>query len=67
MTQSEAGELTYRKFTIYYDPPPIPTRAFDYHYYHEDHDGTETDKRCGSAASIEACKAEIDDWYEEQS
>lgn len=63
--QSEAGQLTYRQFTIYYDPPPIPIRTMDYHYYHDDYDG-EGDNRHGSAASIEACKAEIDDWHNEQ-
>lgn len=33
-------------------------------YVHDDYDGPEDD-RSGFAASIEACKAEIDEWEEE--
>lgn len=51
---------TYRGCEIYRDPPPIGTRAFDWHWYHPDYDG-EGDPRHGSAASFEACCREIDD------
>lgn len=59
----------YRDFTIYYDPPPIPVRTCDWHYVHKDYDGAPdgNDNRCGHAPSLEDAKAEIDDWYEEQS
>lgn len=55
-------EPTYRGYHIYYDPPPIPIRTMDWHYYHNDFDGAEDsgDNRCGSAASEEACRAEVD-------
>ena len=63
-----AGHQFYRGFHIYFDPPPIPTRANDWHFVHDDYDGAEdaNDNRHGHAASVEECKAEIDDWHEEQ-
>lgn len=50
----------YRGYVIEYDPPPIPGPTFDWQYTHKDYDGPE-DKRHGYSASVEACKAEIDD------
>ena len=54
----------YRDFIITYDPPPIPVRNCDWHYYHKDIDLD--DNRYGHCASLDECKAEIDEWYEEQ-
>ena len=45
-------------WTIAYDPPPIPDRSMGWHYFHED-DDEEFNGRSGSAASREACLAEI--------
>ncbi len=59
------GTVAYRGFRIDYYPPPIPIRTCDWQYVHEDYDGTE-DNRYGHAPSLEAAKAEIDDWHEEQ-
>ncbi len=52
----------YRGWHINYDPPPIPVRCCDWQFWHDDFDGSEDsgDRRCGSAASLEAAKAEID-------
>ena len=57
----------YRNWHIYYDPPPIPTRKCDWHFYHDDFDGAEDshDDRCGDAGSLEAARRAIDE-YEEQ-
>lgn len=58
---------TYRNWNINYDPPPIPSRDCDWHFAHVDFDGAPdaNDNRCGHAASLEAAKAEIDAWIEE--
>lgn len=57
------GPIRYRGYTITYDPPPIGTRAFDWSFEHDDFDGAPDagDRRCGHAASVAACRAEIDD------
>lgn len=57
------GEVFYRNFWIGIASVSYSSQ-FDYWWQHEDFDG-EGDSRCGYAASIEACKAEIDNWYEE--
>ena len=54
----------YRGYVITRNPPPIPTRKFDWEYCHEDYDGP-GDNRCGVAASEEAAKAEIDELEDE--
>ena len=66
LTGEGCGE-TYRNWHIRYDPPPIPSRASDWHFAHSDFDGAPdaNDNRCGRAASLEAAKAEIDAWIEE--
>lgn len=58
---------TYRNWHIHYDPPPIPTRNCDWHFAHDDFDGAPdtNDNRCGHAESLEAAKAEIDAWIED--
>lgn len=52
----------YRGYTIWYDPPPIPDRQFDWHYQHENFDGAPDahDDRFGHEASLAACRAAID-------
>ena len=52
--------MRYRGYTISYDPPPIPCRKFDWTFCHKDYDGPE-DNRCGVAANISECFAEIDE------
>jgi hypothetical protein len=66
-------KLRYRNWWIDYDPPPVPSRNCDWHFWHDDYDGAPTygdegpaDNRCGSAPSLEAAKAEIDLWYDEE-
>jgi hypothetical protein len=62
MTTRDNITINYRNYVIYYDPPPIPSRTCDWHYYHEDYDGAEdaNDHRCGSGPSEQWCKNEID-------
>ena len=50
----------YRNYTIQYDPPPIPTRAHDYCYVHDEYGGP-GDRRCGTTESAEACRRAIDE------
>jgi hypothetical protein len=59
----ERPSPTYRGYHIYFDPPPIPTRSCDWHFYHDDFDGAEDsgDRRSGSEASEWACCRAIDD------
>lgn len=64
--------VTYRGWLIEYSPPPIPVRMFDWQYAHKDYDGTPNnpgegpaDHRCGATASLEAAKAEIDEYEAE--
>lgn len=66
LTVEGCGE-TYRNWHIRYDPPPIPSRACDWQFAHNDFDGAPDagDNRCGHAPSLEAAKAEIDAWIEE--
>jgi hypothetical protein len=66
---SQANPITfYRGYVIEpADPPPIPGwRNFVWSYAHENYDGAPdaNDPRCGRAASLDACKAEID-WIED--
>lgn len=55
--------MTYRNYTITHAPKPIPTRACDYDYAHEDYDGAPDsgDHRCGNASSLAEAKALIDE------
>jgi hypothetical protein len=58
-----AQSTTYRGWHIEFNPPPIPSRNCDWQFWHDDFDGAEDsgDNRCGSAESLEAAKAEIDE------
>ena len=55
--------MNYKGFIISHDPKPIPSRAFDWDYMHEDFDGAPDaeDNRCGNGASLQDCKDQIDD------
>ena len=68
------SRIMYRGYHIYYDPPPVPTRQWDWHFYHDDYDPTPehlydppSDHRNGDAPSILGCMAEIDMQIEEAS
>lgn len=52
----------YGDWYIQYNPPPIPTRACDWQFWHGDFDGAPdaNDNRSGSAASLQDAKMEID-------
>lgn len=55
-----SGDESYRGYIITYDPKPIPPSCgADWTFYHKDYDGPE-DRRCGHAASAQACCEEID-------
>ena len=55
--------IRHGKWTIRHDPTPLPTRAFDWSYVHDDIDGAPdgNDTRCGCAESPEACIAAIEE------
>jgi len=59
--------IEYRGFVITFDPPPIPTRAYDWQWMSDDYDGApdSTDTRAGRSASLEEAKADIDQWFED--
>ncbi len=65
---ARAGELTYRGWHIDFDPPPIPTRNCDWHFWHDDFDGAPDagDNRRGRAPSLADAKAQIDDIEDDQ-
>lgn len=57
----------YKRFTIDYNPKPIPPRCgVDWDYWHDEYDGPESYYPCGNAGSEEGCKEAIDEWYDEQ-
>jgi hypothetical protein len=63
-----AADVTYRGWTISYDPPPIPVRDCDWQFVHPnfdaswegEEDGYVSNGLCGYAPSLEAARAEID-------
>jgi len=57
--------IEYRGFVITFDPPPIPTRAYDWQWMSDDYDGApdSTDTRAGRSASLEEAKADVDEWW----
>lgn len=59
-------QIKYHEFIITYWAKPIPDRAHDYDFVHEDFDGAEdsNDYRCGSGSSVDDCKQKIDELYE---
>jgi hypothetical protein len=58
--------VKYRGYTISHWAKPIPATSFDYDFSHEDYDGAPDsgDRRCGSGASVEDCKEQIDEIIE---
>lgn len=59
---------TYRNYHIRYDPPPVPSRAFDWSWHHDDYDGApdSNDNRCGHSRTLNEAKAAIDAQLDEQ-
>lgn len=53
----------YRGYEIAHDPKPIPTRAHDWGFVHEDYDGPD-DPRHGTAPSLEEARRAIDEQLE---
>ena len=65
----------YRGWDIRYDPPPIPTRCFDYQATGPNYDAsregeedgwTDNGEKASGGSLAEVC-ADIDAWFEEQS
>jgi len=54
------ARVVYRGYVIECQPPAIPSRSFDWRFWHEDYDGPE-DSRRGVAASLEEAKRDIDE------
>ncbi|MCP4169957.1 MAG: hypothetical protein GY758_04190 [Fuerstiella sp.] len=52
--------MKYRGYTITYDPPPIPIRAHDWQFAHDEYDGPE-DTRIGYAKSLTDAMHEVDE------
>lgn len=53
-------KVWYRGYVIEHDPKPIPSRAHDWDWQHDDYDGApdSRDRRCGSSSSLgEALRA----------
>lgn len=55
------------KWFIHYDPPPIPVRTMDWHFYHDDFDGApdSRDGRSGHGSSWADCVTQIQEMEEE--
>lgn len=67
----KVSEISYRfgAWHIYFEPPPIPCRNSDWHFYHDDYDGAPdaNDNRAGHAESVDGCLREIreiEEWDE---
>jgi hypothetical protein len=66
--------IRYGKWTIRYDPPPIPFRGCDWRFVHDDFDGAPIhsesddcpDRRCGHGASDAECKLLIDEMEDDR-
>ena len=58
----------YRGYHISHWAKPVPTRAWDYDFSHEDYDGAPDsgDHRCGAARSLAEAKEQIDEQIEEE-
>ena len=55
------------RWWITYDPPPIPLRTMDWHFYHDDYDGAPDayDGRAGHGSSWHDCVSQIQEMEEE--
>jgi len=56
---------TYGDWDIYYDPPPIPDRSYDYSFMHKNLDGP-GDNRYGYGESIHDCIQTIKYTFEDE-
>ncbi len=58
----DAKRYTFGKWTIYFDPPPIPPGIADWHFVHEDDDGAPDGYagRSGFAGNLRDALTEID-------
>lgn len=67
ITQGAHGVTHYGPWRVYFDPPPIPTRNCDWHFYHDDYDGApdSCDQRHGSAPSFAEALCECDRYEDE--
>lgn len=69
MSMKVGENVEYRGYNITFDYPPIPIRTIDYSFFHDDYDGApehlydgfSSDTRCGQGASVDDCKAQIDE------
>lgn len=61
INQISKTEYRFGRWMIFYDPPPIPCRNSDWHFYHDNYDGAPdaNDMRAGHAESVEGCLREI--------
>ncbi len=57
------GDLWHIRYTC----PPIPTRQYDWEYWHDDYDGAPDafDPRSGNARTPRACRQAIEEWIYE--
>lgn len=54
--------INYKGWTIYFDPPPIPIRDFDYRASDPNGDG----EPVASGRTLDECRADIDRILEER-
>lgn len=61
-------EYRFGPWRIWYEPPPIPIRTMDWHYWHDDDDGAPdgSTARSGSTASLEECLSEIAEMVDDE-
>lgn len=61
----DRSSYTYRGWNVSFDPPPIPTRVFDWEATHPDYDGAPdgNDSRIAYGASRREVQSAIDEWY----
>jgi hypothetical protein len=54
-------DIKYGDWKISHNPKPIPSRAHDWDFVHDDYDGApdSNDNRCGSARDVKECVREI--------
>jgi hypothetical protein len=49
--------FAYRGYTVYYDPPPVPTRRWDWHFYNDE----DPELGMDHGPTPEDCMSQIDD------
>lgn len=59
------SHFMYRDYQVQYEPPPVPSRDYDWCFAHDDFDGAPDsgDARCGYAKSADDCFTAIDEIY----